>query len=487
MNSLLDVILVIWWFRIVANIASCIQLWYIKEYRIDRMLVHLKTEEGKGVLWMDFRRPRISPKTIVLGISCALAVYTLYSSLSIHPLLRLFVIDCLTFPIVSVLVLLFQVPTHLYHEIIIARADAKIRNHAPLVVIGITGSYGKTSIKEFLSVILSSQYRILKTESSKNSAIAVAETVITKLLPDHEMFVVEMAAYKKGEIARIAAMVHPSVAIVGPINAQHQDLFGSMEETVRAKYELVEALPNNQIVVMNADNAYTRSMGEMAARHGKTVWWYTTKNWSIPKTGAIFRAEHIQTDERQIACIISFRREREKIAVQILGEHQAGNIVASIAGAVAAGMKFSDAARAACRIRPFTKTMQPVLGVNGAAFIDDTFNNNPDAALAAIEYLRGRKGRKILVFQPMIELGKYGEASHFDVGRAAGSVCDDILLTNRNYFDSFVGGARSVKASKKVRVLSPSKAAGYIRSRIGPNDTVLFKGKEAERVLGKLI
>ena len=126
-------------------------------------------------------------------------------------------------------------------------------------------------------------------------------------------------------------------------------------------------------------------------------------------------------------------------------------------------------------------------GIHGATFINDTFNNNPDAARAAIAYLAKTKGRKILVFQPMVELGKYAVESHRDVGREAARVCDDVLLTNDNYYEHVLSGAREVSKEHKVQRLSDRQTRSYIDGIVKKGDTVLFKGKESERILKSLL
>ena len=109
--------------------------------------------------------------------------------------------------------LMLNAPTGIYHKLLIAKAIRKLRDHKSMIVIGITGSYGKTTTKEYLASILSTRFRVLKTEASKNSPIGIAEVILRKLTSQHEVFVVEMGAYKIGEIAEMAAMARPQIGI----------------------------------------------------------------------------------------------------------------------------------------------------------------------------------------------------------------------------------------------------------------------------------
>lgn len=480
MNEVIIVIGFIWLIRLIRNLLSYVHLWFVKEYRWDRMWIHLHTKQGKLILIPPRRIPPLSPKTVVLFLSTLLVSGVLFNLAPIHPLLALLAIDIALFPMTALLVLVMKLPTTLYHEYKIFQALAKLRVHSKMTVIGVTGSFGKTSTKEYVATILSTKHTVLKTEASKNSPIGIAETILEKLSATHDVFVVEMGAYKKGEIARMANMVKPEIGIVTAINAQHQDLFGTIETTMKAKYELIAGLVGKPIAIVNADNEYTRHMSQWAKRHGFTVWVYTKEKQSKIAADKTFAAESINADLKGISFDVVVGKERAHVDAPVLGEHQVSNILAAIAGAVAAGMSLEDAARGAHRIKPFTKTLEAIPGINGSMYINDTFNNNPDGAKAALAVLANAKGRKVLIFQPMIELGSFARMSHQDVGEVAGQVCDDIILTNTNFSDDFITGVHSSGPKKNVTILSPIETAKFIRDTVKKNDAVLFKGKEAE-------
>lgn len=452
------IVALVWIARIIHNTLAFIQLWWVKEYRFDRMLVHLKTQQGKRIYFLPFRGLKISPKTIGLTAASLIMLAWFYGLLPYHPFVRLLILDIVSFPLTAVLVFLVSIPQWLYHRVVIAFATQKLRSYKNLFVIGITGSYGKTSTKEYLGTILSSKYKVLKTQKSQNSLIGIAEVVLGELRPEHEVFVVEMGAYKIGEIAQMSAMVQPQVGIITAINEQHQDLFGSIENTKKAKYELLAGLTGRKIAVMIGGNPHIDDMISWAKKDKLDV-----------------RGERV-TNVAQKPGRLSFTIRSVRVHVPVLGIHQAHNIALAITAAVATGMSLNDAAAAASTISPVDRMMKPIKGINGSTFIDDTFNNNPDAAIAAIDYLATTKGKKILVFQPMIELGAYAKSAHERVGKRAAEVCDEIILTNKNYFNFFVGN-----------VYGPKVASAYIRESVGPGDTVLFKGKEAEKVLRLLV
>ncbi len=519
--------------RLGYKITGLLFLWWRKEYRLDRMRIHLGTKQGKNVLfgtthlvlfiltalWFvppvrdlsyvalavyaigiaivyvgKFRHwllPPISPKVMAILVSLLYGIIVCVTSLPFPVLIALVFADLLIFPSSVVLVVILTLPTVLYHQIIIARAKRRLFSHKPMTVIGITGSYGKTSVKDYLASILQESYPTLKTEASKNSPIGIAEAVMRSLIPSHEVFVVEMGAYKRGEITRMSEMVRPEIGIVTAINPQHQDLFGTIETTMKAKYELLHTLQGRKIAIINLDDERVKTLGSWAAEEGCTVWGWTTQSVKskqvIVNSKKIFRASNIAADMNGVSFDCHVGGEKIHVHAPVIGEHQAGNILSAIAGAVATGMDVPAAAHAAAGIRPAPKVMEVRRGKQGEVFIDDTFNNNPDAAKAALGFLARQKGKKILVFQPMIELGGFADRSHEEVGAAAGKVCDAIFLTNANHYEAFERGVRSASSKVQLSVASATGIAAYIRAHAGKGDTVLFKGKDAEHTLNLIL
>src|SRR3989344_1668010 len=504
--------------RLAYKLSGLVFLWFRKEYRFDLMAIHLRTKQGMNmwggrthailaillVMWFVFpfrditvgilslfllgiafsyarkfrtwMLPPPSPKVMAILVTTTFLIITLTQTVTFPILVTLSISDLLLFPLTTCIVGLVNTPVTVYHRWIIAKAKRLLRLHTPMTVIGITGSYGKTSVKDYLATILSSRYRILKTDASKNSPIGIAETVLHSLVSDHEAFVVEMGAYKRGEIASMCRMVKPEIGIITAINPQHQDLFGSIETTMKAKYELVQGLVGKRIVIANADDPKVKEMGGWAKHDGCNVMWYSKEE----------NAKHIVSDisGTRFDCIVG--KEAVHVETSVIGEHQVSNILAAIIAAGSSGMTLKEAAKAASSIQPASGVMEVKKGINGSVFIDDTFNNNPDAAKAAIAFLSKNKGKKILVFQPMIELGTYADSSHEEVGAQAARVADTIFLTNPNWFPAFESGVRRVSKTVHLIISSPATSAEYIQMHIKKGDMVLFKGKDAKHALDLL-
>ena len=487
MNILIIFLSFLWMVRIVCNIFSWTSLWWIKEYRWDRMRIHLKTKQGKKILFPSFRLPPRSFRSLsVVAVSILLlSVLYMFTDRSI---LSILFIDLLSFPMTAGVVFLSYLPMSAYHLWQIFQASAIMRKRTDLLVIGITGSYGKTSTKEYLSTILSEFVPTLKTEASKNSPIGIAEVILKNLKPEHKIFVVEMGAYKLGEISAMCRMVRPQIGIILAINPQHQDLFGTIETTMKAKYELVENLSGKNIVILNYDDSRVRTLSEWAMRDGKKVWSVRRKEkGKIGEDREAFEISNSTPTKSRLSFEIIHNDESLDVSASVVGEHQAINIACAIAAVVAAGMPMDKAVRAVKLIHPVSHVLEEKLGIHDSVFIDDTFNNNPDAAKAAIAVLAMYEKRKILVFAPMIELGTYAQSSHYDVGQTAAKVCDEVILVGEDWAEDFIKGVRSAETNCVVQVLSVDKAATYLRTHIKSKDTVLFKGKSPGLVLSRII
>ncbi len=473
---------VLWSIRIIGNVVSFAHLWWVKEYRWDRMLIHLRTPQGKRIYILPWKRPRISPKSLFLVASSLLCIFAFIFYSGLPALVAFGIADVASFPLTFVLVGMINMPVAGYHWYVIARARRMLRAHTPLTVVGITGSYGKTSTKDYVSTIVSAAYKTLKTAASKNAPIGISEVVISALRPDHDVFVVEMGAYKPGEIAFMSKLVRPEIAIITAINEQHQDLFGTIENTMKAKYELIANLTGRRIAILNADDTRVRIMGTWAKRDGVTVWWYGTKQ-NVPKGAKNFRATDIGTDSHGIYFTCVCGAQKKRVTAPVIGTHQVQNILASVAAAVAVGMPFEDALHGVSHLVPAPHVLERIPGIDGMTLIDDSFNNNPDAAKAALDVLALGSPKRVLVFQPMIELGSYAVSAHEDVGAYAAGMCDAIVLTNANWEADFLRGVRRVNTKIPVTVAHGAKAALYIRTFVSGGGTVLGKGKESAGVL----
>lgn len=519
------VLLVAFLIRTIRNSLYQVFLWQLKEYRLDRILAHLQTWQG--------RRMVLGPMALVkwvlilayfLGLPIFFAVMALYlfeallnlreATLGIkkpvftfkavtvlglvitgelllffRPLINLalwvLILDKALALIVAIIFLVLAIPTKIQRELVINRAKEIIKNHPKLLVIGITGSYGKTSTKEFLSQLLSRKYKVLKTEASNNTDIGIAQTIVDNLR-DQQVFICEMAAYKRGEIKDICEMVHPQIGIVTAINEQHLELFGSIENTMAAKFELIKALPRAGLAVFNGNNQYTRQLADKAKKRPLITIIYQYEDISPPGEPE-FIARIIKVLPRKLEFEIKVGNEKIQTTAPLLGTQNIENIMACVVVSYHLGMNLSEIAKAIENLQPPEMTMKPHDGPGHSTLIDDTFNANPDGVSAAITYMKIYPGRKILVFQPMIELGGAASRLHREVGESAAKVCDLIFLTNKNFNGAILQGARLVKnGTDKIFLFSSKKAVSKIKEGLTKDDVVVFEGKEARKYLEQI-
>lgn len=444
----------------------------------------------KGML-LGLRKPIFTLKAsfavslVIIGEFGGLWVFGDWSNLS-NLALTMLILDKWLAPMIALLFLVLSIPTNIRKGLVISRAKEIIKKHPHLITIGITGSYGKTSTKEFLASILEEKFKVLKTSGSNNTDIGVAKTIVENL-KDQEIFVCEMAAYKKGEIKAICDIVHPKVGIITAINEQHLDLFGTLENTMKAKYELIEALPKNGLAVFNGNNQYCQKLALKTKDQGtRTILFHCFKTIKQREAEDIWATDVLVEPER-LSFLVYLNEEKQQFSTNLLGKQNIENILAAVSVAHHLGMTLKEIAKAVRKLTPPAMTMKPYSGPAGSTLIDDTFNTNPAGVQAAIEYAKAYKGKKILVLQPMIELGEAADEAHRRVGEEAARVCDLIFLTNKNFNKPFLEEVKKVNGSeKKVSVLDSEITAERIKEIVDEESVVIFEGKEAARVLAHL-
>ncbi|MBI5452774.1 UDP-N-acetylmuramoyl-tripeptide--D-alanyl-D-alanine ligase [Candidatus Gottesmanbacteria bacterium] len=529
MQIFIYIVIISFLVRTIRNIFYQTFLWQLKEYRIDRLWTHLSTEQGRklilgpvtlikwillifiigsiitvnlsflglfayftfGIIWIleaaiyirelisrGWRIPRLTLKIIIiLGLSFTFQFGQLISGNLIDELFTGPFLDKLLAPSIALFIILANIPSSIFKKIIIILARKKISQFKNLEVIGITGSYGKTSTKEFLATILSEKFKVAKTPEFTNTDIGVAKYIMQELMPDHEVFLAEMGAYKKGEIEAICNMVRPKMGIITGINEQHLELFGSIENTKKAKFELIESLPQQGTAIFNGDNSYCLQMAQWSKKRGLKTFIYN-------KTRDV---KNIMVFKDHIEFTFVAANKKYKFSVNLLGKQTIENLLAAIYAAKSLGLTVEAIKNGLAGIIPTPKTMQLAGKLNGMTLADDTFNANPDGVMAALNYMKIYKGKKILVLTPLIELGNDADKIHKNLGKKAAQVCDLILLTNLNYNKPFLEGANASSGSKKVQIVNTVVGIRLIRQNIDRDGIVVFEGKEAGKMLDKLL
>lgn len=284
-----------------------------------------------------------------------------------------------------------------------------------LTVIGVTGSYGKTSVKNYLHALLSAKYNVLMTPESYNTTLGVVRTIRERLRPTHEIFIVEMGAKNPGDIREICELVHPRYGVITSIGEQHLETFRSIDNIIRTKFELADAIPSDGAVFLNYDNPYIRNhpVACRAVTYGREA------------ADADYAVQGLATDgEGSAFTIRAPGGETRAIRTRLLGAHTVQNLAGCIAAAHTLGVPLDDLVYPVRMLQPVAHRLQ--LLPNG--YIDDAYNANPAGFRAALDVLAGFAGQRVLVTPGMVELGDRQEALNRELGAYAATRCDVAVL-----------------------------------------------------------
>lgn len=351
--------------------------------------------------------------------------------------------------------------------------DAKriLKSMPDLKIIGITGSYGKTSTKHYLHRILSEKFDVLMTPGSFNTPMGVVRTIRENLKPYNEIFICEMGAKNIGDIKEICDIVHPGYGIVTAVGPMHLESFKSIENVQRTKFELCDSLPQSGLAVINNDFEYcaNRQVGNTRVVR------YAVTN---PEG-----ADYIARDVRYSGAGTTFLVEgpegfRLELETKLLGECNVSDILAAVCMAVEMGVDNE-------KIRYAVRSIERVehrLSINrtpgGVTIIDDAFNSNPSGSKMAVDVLaQFREGRRIIVTPGMIELGSEQYELNKQLGRYIGEKLDIAIVVGAYNRESLCEGIRETgfDASNLHEVESFAASQQLLAGILQPGDTVLYE------------
>lgn len=353
---------------------------------------------------------------------------------------------------------------------------AAVRRHWGKRVVGITGSAGKTTTKEAVAKVLSARFSVLKSQGNLNNGYGLPLQLL-KLEPAHKAAVIEMGMSNAGEIAALAHIAAPDWGVVTNVGSAHAQNFGDgIAGIARAKYELVEALPQSGVAFLNCDDAYVSQFGRNF--RGKAVY-FGRGPCADPRAQAIA----LQGAEGQTVDV----RAGEKHAtlrLRLLGEHNVLNALAAVAVGIEAGISLEACCEALAELAPEDKRGQ-VISIGGVTVINDCYNCNPEALKAMIGTLAampvGPGGRRILVAGAMLELGPESAALHAACGRAAADAKIDVIAGVSGDAQSLAEAARTAGA-ETVFFETPEEAGQWLRGTARAGDMVLLKASRGVRL-----
>lgn len=331
-------------------------------------------------------------------------------------------------------------------ELVITRAQRKMATLTNLTVIGVAGSYGKTTMKEALRQVISQKFKTVATPGNINTPVGIARIVLNDITPQTEVFIVEMGEYQRGDIKHICSITKPQIGVITGINEAHLERMGTLAMTVATIFELAENMHESGLLVLNGDSALVRDNFKIYTR-GQNIHIYSQKRPSQLKT-------------------------------QLLGEY-AGALMDGVESvARRLGMTQEEVRIGAAGILPIEHRLQPIQGKHNMLIIDDSYNGNPDGVSEAVRVLaRYTDRRKVYITPGLVEMGERSATVHRQIGRELAPIADLVVLVKNSVTPYIKEGLVKAKFNKKniLEYASSEEVYSHMTDFARPNDVILFQ------------
>ncbi len=347
------------------------------------------------------------------------------------------------------------------------------KNKAKVSTVAITGSNGKTTVKEMIAEVLSINANVLFTQGNLNNDIGVPLTLL-KLQRQHQYAVIEMGANHAGEIAYSSHYAQPDVAVITNVGAAHIEGFGSLEGIAKAKGEIIESLADKGIAVLNKDDAYY-SLWKKLAKGRKTITFGLDKTADVTAKEIAFSAAN-----KKFITGFTLLTEQGEINIQLglAGQHNVINALAAAASCLSLGAELQQIKQGLEAMQAVTGRLQALVGKQDVLVIDDTYNANPSSVKAAVDVLMQCKGEPWFVLGALAEMGDESIKKHEELGELIKSMNVVRLLTigsdAQSTSDTFGKGATFFNSQQQL--------IDYLDQQLKGNETVLVKGSRSQKM-----
>jgi UDP-N-acetylmuramoyl-tripeptide--D-alanyl-D-alanine ligase len=353
----------------------------------------------------------------------------------------------------------------------VRRARQKLAEIDPLVV-GITGSFGKTTTKVCVAAVAELRGPAYATPASYNTFLGVVRAINEGLTARHRTLIAEMGAYRLGDVAELCDLVHPTIGVLTAIGPAHLERFGSLDAIEQAKGELAEGLPANGIYITTADD-------ERCLRTAERTQARVILFSAAGSDRADLTAEQIEMAEGTTRFVLRHGGEAVTVRSKLLGRHNVANLLAAAAVGVSLDLPLDAIGRALSRVTPPAHRLAPILNRQaGIVVIDDAYNSNPVGAAAALEVLAAHEAeRRLLVTPGMVELGDREDEENERFGTQAAAVCDLVVLVGERRSRPIRAGltAASFPDDRIHVVANSSEAEALLAKTTRRGDVVLFE------------
>jgi len=509
------IIALLWFLSAAVDYADFCYLWQLKEYRYDRFRDFLNTDKGRkfwlrySMIWRSviamvilfmpinqviyskyliitiflldliynlfryskkkLRRPVITIKAITIILFCLViegSVFITFKDWSL-PLVLLI----LRFINIALIIIIINLASFILKSYLIKKAAKKMSQYPNIKVVGITGSYGKTSVKNFLYHVLQDNFNVIKTPRNINTEIGVAKFILNENLTGVEVFICEMGAYKIGEIQKICDMVHPKIGILTAINEQHLSLFGSLKNTQQAKYELLRSLPETGLAVVNSDNPLCREfLPELKCQ----VNTFGIEEEYVPT----MLIKDVQKVELGLKFVGFYNNVEGEVIMPIWGEHNVMNVAPCYLVGMYLGMKREEV-RERCRTLKMPNGILDIKNYGSCTIIDDSYNSNPEGFKAALVLLNSfpSQRKRIVITRGMLELGEKSSELHQKIGEEISFVADELIIINSDNDQALRSGIAEKYRTNVRSIYSALDLLEYVKSLKNSHSVILVENR----------
>ncbi len=388
-----------------------------------------------------------------------------------------FLATCYVFFAFLLIGLLLISPLDVYlKKKIINNAKLKIKSLPNLKIIGVAGSYGKTTMKEMLATILSQKYKVVQTPKSINTPIGISRIINNKVTTETEIFIVEMGEHYRGDIQDICEITKPSISVVTGINEAHLERMGSIQNTVSSIFEVVENSTPQAMVLLNADDELVMDNYQKFVKEQPLIFYgINTKveNMEIKNIKFHEDASGISFDMVQRGLDIG------TFKVALLGEYIVGNLSGCIQLAQKLNLSINQIALGIGQMKPVEHRLQPIYNKHSNVLvIDDSYNGNPKGVQEAVKVLaRFQQQRRIYLTPGLVESGERAEEIHYNIGKQLSKVAGVVILV-RNSVTPYIAKGLTENGFDAERILwfdSAKQAHKGLGKILRPYDVILFQ------------
>lgn len=349
-----------------------------------------------------------------------------------------------------------------------SKAQSKLRSMPNLKIIGITGSYGKTSSKNIINDILNVKFNSIKTPKSFNTPYGLISSINNNLDKFSDIFIAEMGAFKVGDIKQTCKIVNPKYGIITKIGEAHLESFKTKENIMKGKFELVESLPSSGLAILNGDDPYQL---KYEIKNNCNVKWIGIDNNNVDLC-----ALNIKLSDKGTTFDCKFKNDKELYTfnTKLLGKHNVYNILAGILLGHELGLTINELQRGVSSIKTIEHRLE-LKKYGNINIIDDAYNSNPIGSKMALDVLNLMDGTKIIVTPGMIELGNKQYELNKKFGEYISEVCDYVILIGKNQTKPIYDGLIEKKYdAKKIFILNDVRDAFVLMNKLSTASTYVL-------------